>query len=283
MCAAQAAARASPAAGAGARVADTAPQPGGHLHKVRAVGPARGPRGPALRQRRGRPTRLRSARYPLVRGGRKKGRNEGRREGGGRRCRHLRRLLLSLPLPPARPSPRSRYVPVPVASPSRSSGGGDNGPARPGPARPRTHLARSPAARGAGWDGGAGRVLARSAESLRGNFQMRGTRPERWRRRPSDYESRHAAQQPLPFPPRRLSLLGHAGSCSSWAGKSGARQSPFLARALHLVGMALLPCPAKGEPRQGESWACLLVSVSSHPLLPTSLPSIWISLNHRIQ
>lgn len=278
MCAAQAAAPASPAAGVGARVADTAPQPGGHLHKARAVGPARGPRGPALRQRRSRPTRLRSARYPLVRGGRKKGRNEGRREGGGRRCRHLRRLLLSAPLPPARPSPRSRYVPVPVASPSRS---GDNGPARPGPApaHPPRSLTRR-AGGGTGW--GAGRVLARSAGSLRGNFQMRGTRPERWRRRPSDYGSRHAAQQPLPLPPRRLSLVVHAGSCSSWVGKSGARQSPFLARALHLVGRLCSPALPRASPgREKAGPAFLCPSHRTH--FSPSLPSIWISLNHRIQ
>ncbi|CAN8203567.1 unnamed protein product [Coccothraustes coccothraustes] len=147
MCAAQAAPPGPPPPpGAEARVADTAPQPGGHLHKGRAAGPARGPRGPSLRQSRCRPMRLGSARYPPVRRRRKKGRNEGGRAGGGRRCRHLRRLLLSAPLPPAQPSPRSRYVPVPVpvASPSRS---GDNGTARHGSgprARAPTSLAHPP-------------------------------------------------------------------------------------------------------------------------------------------
>lgn len=181
MCAAQAAPPGPPPPpGAGARVADTAPQPGGHLHKGRAAGPARGPRGPALRQRRCRPMRLASARYPLVRGERKKGRNEGRGAGGGAVAATSAASSSSSPRrapSPTQPSPRSRYVPVPVASPSRR---GDNGRARPGPARPRApaHPPRSLTRRaggGTGWGGGG--VLARSAAGLRGNFQIRGTRP----------------------------------------------------------------------------------------------------------
>lgn len=107
--------------------------PGVTYIRDRRPGPPEAPAGP--RQRPCRPMRLGSGQYPLVRGGKKKGKNEGRRAGGGRRCRHLCRLLLSAPLPPAQPRPHSRYVAVPVAAASPSHSG-DNDTTRPDPARP---------------------------------------------------------------------------------------------------------------------------------------------------
>lgn len=290
MCAAQAAPPGPPPPpGAGARVADTAPQTGGHLHKGRAAGPARGPRGPALRQRRCRPMRLGSARYPLVREERKKGRNEGRGAGGGRRRRHLRRVLLLLLLSAARPQPN----PAEPALPVRAGAGGislpqrrqRHGPARPGSApraRAPTSLAHPP--RG-GRDGVGGRRSsreirsepprefsnARDTASGADGGGLRTTVPGM--PRGSSFRSR---------PGGGLSFAAHAGSCSSWAARTGARQSPFLAPAPHLVGTALVPCPVKAEPPAGRKLAlrtCIrLTAGAAHPLL--RLPPLRLSGFH---
>lgn len=183
---------------------------------------------------------------------------------------------------PTQPSPRSRYVPVPVASPSRS---GDNGTARPGSApraRAPTSLAHPP--RG-GRDGVGGRRSsreirsepprefsnARDTASGADGGGLRTTVPGM--PRGSSFRSR---------PGGGLSFAAHAGSCSSWAARTGARQSPFLAPAPHLVGTALVPCPVKAEPPAGRKLAlrtCIrLTAGAAHPLL--RLPPLRLSGFH---
>lgn len=247
MCAAQAAPPGPPPPGPG-HVWRARPQPGGHLHKGRAAGPAPGPRAapaavPACAARE-RPV-------PAGAGGRKKGRNDGRAAGGGR-CRrrhHLRLLLLLLSAPRPQPSgaqPSGARAPgtcrwrcgwhLPPSVPQRRQ--------RPGPARPRapTSLAHPPRGGRDGMGGGGG-VLARSAESLRGNFQMRGTRP--WALTAA------ASWTTDPGMPRGNRFRSRPGGCCLSRGTpgivvpgpSGKGRSRYLPR-LHLVGTALLPCPA---------------------------------------
>lgn len=163
---------------------------------------------------------------------------------------------------PTQPSPRSRYVPVPVASPSRS---GDNGTARPGSApraRAPTSLAHPP---GGGRDGVGGR---RSSREIR-------SEPPREFSNARDTASGAdggGLRTTVPGMPRGSRFRSRPGGVCVSRRTLGAvvpglpGPAPGKARSWPLPrtswGLLWSPAPSRRNPQQGESWPCVPVSVS---------------------